>query len=241
MYLDTSIGKNFVRIYVENVVIFCHGLPYERGSIIEKGYDQLAKFFAYAGKDSVVFDFSVTGLSKGDFSIISWVDDLLNLLPNFSSVDLIGFSMGGVAAVYAAFLENVRSLVVVATPCCSDSITDEVIREIYLNAKLKDTLRGIGSFDSFAARLKKEMDEFEPVKWMGRIRKPVLIVHGTSDDIVSYKNAEVLFEKAREPKYLLRVINGNHFLRNEMRVTEYILTWLKKKEKGGKVIEELQL
>lgn len=241
MHIDTSIGKNFVRIYVENVVIFCHGLPYDPGSVIEKSYDQLARFFTGGGLDSVIFDFSGCGLSRGDFSLTAWLEDLINIVSGFSRVDLVGFSMGGVAATYvAASLDNVRSLVLVASPCCADSVSEEVLGKIYLNARSKGVLRGIGSYGSFVSRLRDELGEYEPVKWIDSVKKPVLIVHGTKDDVIPYESAEELFEKARQPKYLLRVINGNHRLRKERAVMEYILKWLKKK-KSGKVIEEIQL
>ncbi len=241
MHIDTSIGRNFVRIYVENVVIFCHGLPYDPGSVIEKSYDQLARFFTDRGLDSVIFDFSGCGLSRGDFSLTAWVEDLLNIVSGFSKVDLVGFSMGGVAATYvAASLDNVRNLVLVASPCCTDSVSEEILSKIYLNARSKSVLRGIGSYESFVSKLRNELEEYAPIKWIDSVRKPVLIVHGTNDDVISYESAEALFESARQPKYLLKVINGDHRLRKEKAVMEYILSWLKKK-KSGKVIEEIQL
>ena len=46
MYIDKKIGRNFVRLTFENVLVICHDLPYEPGSVIEKGYSTLAQFFA---------------------------------------------------------------------------------------------------------------------------------------------------------------------------------------------------
>lgn len=39
---------------------------------------------------------------------------------------------------------------------------------------------------------------------------PLLIIHGTSDNVLSYRNALFLFSKSREPKTLLTVKNGPH-------------------------------
>lgn len=39
---------------------------------------------------------------------------------------------------------------------------------------------------------------------------PLLIIHGTADQTVPYKHAQVLFEKAGEPKTLWAVPNGQH-------------------------------
>jgi fermentation-respiration switch protein FrsA (DUF1100 family) len=152
--------------------------------------------------------------------------------------------MGGVAATYvAATLDNVRNLVLVASPCCTSSVSEEVLSKIYLNARSKGVLRGIGSYESFISRLRSELEDYEPVKWIDSVKKPVLIIHGTKDDVIPYDAAETLFERARKPKYLLRVINGDHRLRKEWAVMEYILKWLRgeKKKKSGKVVEEIRL
>jgi len=39
---------------------------------------------------------------------------------------------------------------------------------------------------------------------------PLLMIHGTADQVVSYKNAERLFEAAREPKQLITIEGGGH-------------------------------
>jgi fermentation-respiration switch protein FrsA (DUF1100 family) len=39
---------------------------------------------------------------------------------------------------------------------------------------------------------------------------PLLIIHGTSDNIVSYKNATQLFDAAKEPKTLITIPGGHH-------------------------------
>ncbi|MBO8182592.1 MAG: alpha/beta fold hydrolase [Archaeoglobus sp.] len=240
MKLDTEFGGKHLRFHVENVVVFCHGLPYEAGSVIEKGYDQLAKSFAEKGLNSLIFDFSGTGLSKGDFSIENWVKDLSAIVSEFTSVSLVAFSMGGVAGTYvAANKDNVKNLVLVGVPCCSDSITEDMLREIYAHNKLTGVLRGIRDFESFKTRFLKEMEMYEPKTWIREVRCPKLIVHGSSDQIIPFEDAEGLFNAANEPKYFLKVVNGSHFLRHHREVMDKIRTWLIKKEKYGKVMQEI--
>ncbi|RLI80019.1 alpha/beta hydrolase [Archaeoglobales archaeon] len=227
MHLDTTIGRAFVRLHVENVAVICHGLPYDPGSVVEKSYDDLAKYFAKRGIDSVIFDFSGTGLSKGEFRISNWVEDLMYIVDRFNEVNLIGFSMGGVIATYvAANSKNVKSLATISSPCCSKIFNDRVLEMIYSNARTKGVLRGIEGYDEFIGKFKADMEEFEPIKWIGNVNVPVLIVHGTADEIVSYENAEILFKAANEPKKLLKVKNGSHFLRRERRVIDRIIDWL---------------
>lgn len=243
MHLDTTIGRVFTRLHIENVAVICHGLPYEPGSVVEKSYDDLGKYFAKKGIDSVIFDFSGTGLSKGEFGISDWVEDLMNVVNRFDNANLVGFSMGGVIATYvAANSDNVKSLTVVSSPCCSKIFKDKVLEMIYSNARTKGVLRGIGSYNNFVMKFKAEMEEFEPVKWIGDVKIPVLIVHGTADEIVSHENAEILFEKANEPKKLLKVKDGSHFLRREKKIIDKIIGWLKQlNKKKYNSIEEMCL
>ncbi len=240
MKLDTEFGGKRLRFHVEDVVIFCHGLPYEAGSVIEKGYDQLAKNFAKKGLNSLIFDFSGTGLSKGDFNIDNWVKDLTSIVDEFTSVSLVAFSMGGVVGTYvAANKDNIRNLVLVGVPCCSNSITGEMLKEIYAHNKLTGVLKGLRDFESFKNRFLKEMEMYEPREWIKNVRCPKLIVHGSSDQIIPFEDAETLFEAASEPKYFLKVVNGGHFLRHHGEVMEKIRIWLVKKEKYGTVMQEI--
>jgi|Deesub1362B_J571_1020462.scaffolds.fasta_scaffold00022_62 alpha/beta superfamily hydrolase len=231
MHFDTKIGRNYARLHIENITILCHGLPFERGSVVEKGYNDLALFFALNGINSLIFDFSGTGFSDGEFSIKNWVEDLKNICSEFNSVNLVGFSMGGVvAANVAAEVENVESLVIASSPCCADTIRNA--KNIYENAKSKEILRGLSDFESFEKMLRHEMKEFEPIRRISEVRCPILIVHGTSDDVVPFENGIMLFEKASEPKTFLEVRNGSHFLRQERVVVEKIIEWMKKEKKG---------
>ncbi|AGK60728.1 Lysophospholipase [Archaeoglobus sulfaticallidus PM70-1] len=240
MKLDTTFLRNYMRIYVEDVVVFCHGLPYESGSVTQKGYDDIAKDFAYSGLNSVIFDFSGTGLSKGDFKIENWVEDLLSIVHEFKSVSLVGFSMGGVVATYvSANSDNIKNLVLVGVPCCAETVTDEMLVEIFEHNKLKGVLRGLKDFESFKARIKRDLDLYQPVNWIGEVRCPKLIVHGTSDQIIPYEDGERLYAEAKEPKYFLRVVNGSHFLRRHREVMGKIKEWIVKKEKYGRVIQEI--
>nr|ATZ76877.1 esterase/lipase [uncultured archaeon] len=231
MFLDINISGNFARIYVENTVLLCHGLPAEPGSVVEKGYDKLARYFARYFTP-VIFDFSGCGLSRKEFSLRRWVEDLINIAGSFSHVDIVAFSMGGVPAVYtAANLRNVRSVTLVATPCCFDVLSLKILQEVHANAKTRGTLR-VGDFSSFVMGLKEDMMEFEPLRWIEKV-KNVLLVHGTKDDVVPLESSEKLFRFAKSPKKLLKVIGGGHKLRQEKAVVDKIIEWItgeKKKE-----------
>jgi fermentation-respiration switch protein FrsA (DUF1100 family) len=53
-------------------------------------------------------------------------------------------------------------------------------------------------------------DRFRNLEKMGRVRCPVLIIHGTVDGVVPFRNGEALFRAAHEPKRHWWVENAGH-------------------------------
>ncbi len=225
MFLDTTIGRNFVRIYAENVVVICHGLPYEPLPVIAKGYDELAEFFGEMGLNSIIFDFSGTGLSEGKFRILSWVEDLIEIVEKFKSVHIVAFSLGGVPATYVARLKAVKSIALLATPCCFDVMRKDLIKKAYDHALTKKSLKGVGSFEEFYENFKRDVEDFAPVKWIDKVRCPILLVHGDRDDVIPFESSKRLYENAKDA-YFLEVRNGGHRLREYGVVMEIVAKWV---------------
>ena len=53
-------------------------------------------------------------------------------------------------------------------------------------------------------------DRFESTKWIGKVRAPVLIVHGDRDEVIGYRLGRALFADAHEPKTFIRIPGGMH-------------------------------
>ncbi len=236
MYIDTKIEDKFARISVERCLVICHGLPYESGSVIDKSYYDLAKFFSEF-YPTLIFDFRGTGNSGGKFSLKSWVEDIIGIGQKFKRIILLGYSMGGAVAVKAACeLNNVEKLITVASPCCSDMFTENTLKAIYENAVSKNVLHGLDDFKTFQNIFLTEFEEIKPIKWIGKIKVPKLFVHGMKDTIVPFKHSKKLFELAKDPKTFITIINGDHFLRRNEKVSELILDWLE-----GKIKENIDI
>lgn len=237
MFVDKRIGRTFTRLCVENVLVICHGLPYEPGSVAEKGYSNLANFFASRGIPSLIFDFSGTGLSEGVFSLQAWVEDIVNIAQHFDKVSILGYSMGGAVAVRAALeLKNLEKLVIAASPCCADMFAENILRMIYENAQIKNLLRGIGSFEEFRNSFLDEFIKIEPVKWIEKVEAPKLIIHGIKDNIVPFENAVRLYELAKKPKTFVELKEGDHFLRQNLMVSKIIADWISGKIKDERLV-----
>ena len=235
MIAEKDVGRRKIWLSVEDVLIICHGLPYEPGSVVEKSYLDVARFFSSRGFPSVVFDFTGTGKSKESFSLIKWLEDLEEVANEFERVSILGFSMGG--AVALSFAEAER-IVTVASPCSAEMFTEDALEKIYANARLKSTLRGLKDFENFKKQFIEEFYSIEPIKSVENLKCPLMFVHGTKDDVVPFYCSEELYKRAKGRKKFLIVKNGDHFLRRNERVLEKIAEWLKKMDEG---IEELIL
>ncbi len=228
MKIDLRIGRNFCRFNLEEIAIICHGLPYEAGSAIDKSYDRIAEFFSRKGIPALVFDFSGTGKSSGEFSLLSWLEDLENIVSNFEKVHVIGFSMGGAIA----YNVEAESYSIISSPF--DLIFDDVaIRDIYSNAILKGTLRGLKDFESFR---EKFLDEFLTIiPKNSKPKRNVLVIHGTNDEIVPSDHGVRIFEHSKKPKKLIFIEDGDHFLRRLPKIYEIIYDWISSEKEGEKI------
>lgn len=123
-------------------------------------------------------------------------------------------------------MSAVKSLVLVAVPCSLDVMRDDLIRKAYENAVAKKSLKGVRDFDEFMLNFRKDMEEFAPIKWIERINKPVLFVHGTDDDVIPIESSRIMYERAVGDKYFLEVRNGGHRLRNHESVMRAVAEWI---------------
>jgi hypothetical protein len=53
-------------------------------------------------------------------------------------------------------------------------------------------------------------DRFESDRWIGKVRAPVLIVHGDADQTIPFAQGQRLFTLANQPKTFVRIPGGGH-------------------------------
>lgn len=224
MFFDTILGRNFGRVYLSKVIIVCHGFPYEPGSVIDKGYGELAEFFSKIAP-TLIFDFSGCGKSFGIFGIKNWIGDVKKIAEKFEKVSLLGYSLGGLIAIEAGKeLKNLEKLVAISTPI-PEIFNEERIKLMFENAV---KIMRLGSFERFREEM-RIASELNPKRSIKKIMVPKLIVHGTKDEVVPFECGEEIYESAEEPKAFLKVIGGNHFLRKELKVMQLVSEWLEGK------------
>lgn len=197
---------------VENppVVIGVHGLLSNRESAKQR---TLAQLCTAAGMAFFRFDHRGCGGSQGILSEVTTLDarvrDLLSAVScirtrmrhNFR-IGLFGSSMGGAVCLSAARSIGTDALVTYAAPKRNRSIGNI----------------GNGNGDMAASRiLRKPFDISSHVSGL----RHILIFHGDADEVVPYADAVDIFDRAEEPKRLVRQSGGDHPMSHELHQTEF--------------------
>ncbi len=187
------------------------------------------------------FDFTGLGESEGDFTNTNFsgnIEDLIAaadyLKENFNAPTLlIGHSLGGAAAIYAA--AKVSSIKAVATvgapssPTHVQHLLKSSLDEIELNGKAVVNLSG----RDFTIK-KQFLDDLQNQTLsatLKTLRKPILIMHSPQDKTVGVKNAEELYRAAHHPKSFISLDGADHLLMNKkdsVYVGEVISGWAKR-------------
>jgi len=214
----------------------CHGLP--RGAYPnDRGYPGLAEWFSQAGFVTVIFNFRGAGESEGNFDILGWTRDLqatLGFMKGIKQIDsnrisFMGFSAGGAVSIYVASRNtDVSAVISCASPTVSMLGNSRDIAEHYV-AEFRKV--GIIKDEDFPPSLDDWMDGFNHVyslEWLKGISpRPLLIIHGTDDDVVPVQSAWALYESAKDPKDIVIVEGAGHQLRTCKVAMDTALHWLK--------------
>ncbi len=218
-------------------LVISHGIPAKVKSPDDRGYPLLAERFCREGFEVLIFNFRGAGLSEGDFDILGWSRDLeggLDYLALRREVDpqrifLMGFSGGAAVSIYvAAHRKEVAALVSCASPAeFRDLITGKGGDDFLVHARdvgiIKDP-----AFPSSLEDWKKSFQTVRPVDWIDKIPpRPLLIIHGTRDEVVDVSHAQRLYRKVKGKAEIFLIENGEHRLRIDERAMDKALEWLK--------------
>jgi uncharacterized protein len=191
------------------------------------------------GVNVLMIDLRNSGKSDKSFSSMSFHEkkDVLagiNFLKENkknTSIGILGFSMGAATSIIV-MAENPEIKVGVFDSGFADfdRVTAEGAKRFYSLPKYP-LLPLVSLLYEIRGDLKTS--EMSPEKYIGLISpRPVLILHGTADEIVFYSHGESLFAAAKEPKEFITVKDGKHIelwqadKRIEQKVKEYYSKYL---------------
>lgn len=214
-------------------IVFCHGFPRgPRGAASSAAtYPELADRVAReAGWAALAFNFRGTGASEGDFSIAGWRTDLRAavraLRKRTTAVWVAGLAEGGALAVCEAAADPaIRGVATLGAPAS--------LGEWARNpGRLLEHARRVGmvrtpDFPADAGAWVRGVEELNPVRCARLLgSRPLLILHGTEDDVVSSADARALCDAAGPTAELRMVHAGGHRLRHDPRAVAALMGWL---------------
>ena len=218
-------------------VCVCHGIP--SGSTPDPGdggYPLLAERICQEGLAVFIFNFRGTGASSGNLDIAGWTRDLkasidyLCALPEVDEtrLSLLGFSGGAAVSVFVASRDKrISSIVTCACPAEFAFFAADEPRSII------DHFRSIGVIwdKDFPHSAEDWLNGFRMVSPIGCIAgivpRHILLMHGSSDEIVNVSHAYRLYDRAGEPKQLIIVDGAGHRLRQNDTAMAITVDWLK--------------
>ncbi|HEX6310019.1 MAG TPA: alpha/beta fold hydrolase [Acidimicrobiia bacterium] len=216
-------------------LVLCHGFPRgPRGAASSAAtYPELADRVAReAGWAALAFNFRGTGTSEGDFSIAAWRADLRAAVralgQRTAGVWVAGMAEGGALALCEAAADpEVGGVATLATPA---SFQDWVRNP----GRLLQLARGVGmvrtaGFPTDAGAWGREVGTLDPLACARALApRPLLVLHGTDDDVVAPDAARALCDAAGSTAELHLVQGAGHRLRHDPRAVAALLGWLER-------------
>jgi len=217
------------------MVCLCHGAPSgDPPAPGDGGYPELAERFCREDYCVLFFNFRGAGDSGGNIDFLGWTRDLsavvdyVSGIGNSAGLYLVGFSAGAAASIYVASKDG-RIAGVAACACPADF-------GLFTSAgpqTVIDRYRSIGAIRDagFPPSVEAWFDglrRITPVEHVAGIApRPLLLVHGSLDNVVPVGHARELYRHAGDPKKLVVIEGAGHRLRREERVINTVLEWLR--------------
>lgn len=218
------------------LVILCHGIPLSLPNPDDPGYSLLQHKVADAGYQSLFVNFRGCGGSTGDFHLGGWYQDLCSVVDfareqlRAPKIFLAGFSAGGaIATEYVACHKDIDGLAAFASPA---RLTEIFPKDNLL--QLIEAARDVGIIkDTFFPPTPdwfyEDLRKHEAADFISLVSPvPLLLVHGSNDELVPLPQADSLFKAAGDPKELVILDGGEHRLRHDPRAVETLLAWLER-------------
>lgn len=232
MKLKTSDGFSLDAVFnrVEKskwVIILSHGVTSNK--VEEVVLSALEKKLNEGGFSTLRFDYRAHGKSSGnsieDFSISGELIDLETIIfflkkEGFEKIGLVGVSFGGgVGAEFAGRHPDVINKLCLVSPVIDSSLvmhgTSDWCKKYFSNYEAKLSSKGYivagSSGFKFGPKAIKEMLTYTPHISLTHYPGPVLLVHGTADEIVNLADVQKVLKTVSVPHLRVELIkDGDH-------------------------------
>ena len=218
-------------------VCVCHGIPAGVTDPGDSGYPLLAETICREGFAVLIFNFRGCGVSGGNLDLLGWTRDLkavidyLWTLPEVdrSQLSLFGFSAGAAVSICVASQDK-RVSSIVTCACLAEF---NFFTEVDDPQSVIEYFRSIGTirdkdFPHSAEEWLGGFRQISPIKYVAEIApRPLLLVHGSEDEVVDVSHAHKLYDRAGETKQIIIIDGAGHRLRQDDRAMAIVIDWLK--------------
>ncbi len=168
------------------------------------------------------FDFTGLGSSRGEFAntdFSSNVQDLVKaadwLRRTYEAPKiLIGHSLGGAAVLAAAGeVAEVRAVVTVGAPASTEHVVKSFAADVSRIEEAGEATVNLGG-RRFTIR-RQFLDDVRGQDLLDKVanlKKPLLVLHSPTDEVVGIENARLIYEAARHPKGFIALDGADHLL-----------------------------
>jgi len=168
------------------------------------------------------FDFAGLGDSEGEFAASNFSSNVGDLVAaagyletHFSAPQvLIGHSLGGAAVLAAAGkIASVRAVVTLAAPFDPAHVNRQLgtARETILEQGEAEVELAGRPF-TLRRQLLEDLAAQQPAETIGQLKKPLLIMHAPTDQVVDIDNAAKIYRAAKHPKSFISLDGADHLL-----------------------------
>lgn len=183
---------------------------------------RISRELAASGIGTLRFDFTGLGESEGAFDERGFsgnVDDLIQAVHWMAEQGrqvelLVGHSLGGAAIVVAAGqLPQIKAVATLGAPADADHVISQFshkVPEIEAQGRAEVDLAG----RAFVLQ-KAFLDDVKQARVRdaaANLKRPLLIMHSPTDQVVGIDNATALFVAAKHPKSFVSLDNADHLL-----------------------------
>ncbi|MFS4468000.1 alpha/beta fold hydrolase [Maribacter sp. 2210JD10-5] len=205
-----------------NYAIFAHCFTCNKNLLAVKN---IGKALTANGFAVLRFDFTGLGESEGDFENTNFSGNIEDLIAAADYLEmehqpptlLIGHSLGGAAAIFAA--AQIASIKAVATigapsnPVHVQHLFKSSIEEIESSGEAVVNLSGRDF--TIKKQFLEDLQHKSLPSVAKNLRKPLLLLHSPQDDTVGIKNAEEIYIAAHHPKSFVSLDGADHLLMNK--------------------------
>lgn len=216
-----------------DIVVIGHGVT---GNKDRPFVVALAEGLADAGIPTLRISFTGNGESEGRFqdaTITKEVEDLGCVLDTLNErrVAYVGHSMGGAVGVLRASRDDrIKRLV---------SLAGMVHTESFAQTEFGDVIPDHGNMweEPTCPLSQAFMDDTKAIHSVvdlgTDIHVPWLLIHGTEDDVVPIQDSLDIFERANEPKALVKIDGADHvFSGHTPQMVQTVIDWFREQEPG---------